>query len=75
MIFNKPQNFDGNILADELAAAGIVVTGLVKNSDGIIIQDDRFFIESDKLRFGFEIPAELQELAVQIVSLHNSGGE
>lgn len=71
MIFDKPQNFDGNKLADELIQAGIPVTGLVKNAKDIVIQDDRFFIELDKLRFGFEVPIEMHEIARQIVGLHN----
>jgi len=72
MIFNKPQNFDGHILADELTAAGITVTGLVTNSRGRIIDDTRFFIEGDNLRFGFEVPEDKIEIARQIVQSHNS---
>jgi len=71
MIFNKPQNFNGHKLADELTEAGITVTGLVKNARGRIIDDTRFFTEGDKLRFGFEIPTELQEIAIQVVASHN----
>lgn len=71
MIFDKPQNLDCNNLATELEAAGIEVTGLVRSAKGNIINDDRFFVEKDKLRFGFEVPQELQNVAIQVVSAHN----
>ncbi len=72
MIFNKPQTFNGHKLADELTAAGIAVTGLVTNSRGKIIDDTRFFIEGDQLRFGFEVATELQEIAIQVVASHQA---
>jgi len=71
MILDKPNVFDGNKLADELTQAGITVTGLVLNNRNRVIEDDRFFIEGDKLRFGFEVPIELQEIAIQVVASHN----
>ncbi len=71
MILNRPQKFNGHKLADELTEAGITVTGLVKNARGIILDDTRFFLEGDKLRFGFEVPTELQDIAIQVVASHN----
>jgi hypothetical protein len=72
MIFDKPQNLNCNQLATELEAAGIQVTGLVRNPRGIIIIDDRFFVEKNKLRFGFEVPENKVEIVKQIVQSHNA---
>jgi len=72
MIFDKPQNLDCNQLAIELEAVGIQVTGLVRSPKGNIVNDDRFFVEKDKLRFGFELPEDKVEIARQVVQSHNS---
>ena len=72
MLFDKPQNLDCNKLAEELQIAGIEVSEVIRTARGNVISDDRFFVEKNKLRFGFEIPEDKFEIAKQIVQSHNA---
>ena len=75
MLFDKPQNLNCNKLAQELQIAGIEVSQVIRTAKGNIVDDNRFFVEKDKLRFGFEVPKDKVEIAKQIVESHNGAIE